>query len=151
MANAARKDHHPVGYFRVEIDGIDSATFRKCAGLKSETEVFEYQQGGDNETTLKLIGPSKASNIVLTKGFVSDPALFKWREDVVFTSGKKSKVGRRNGSIVALALDGKTEVGRWNFQKAWPMRWEMTEFDGATGAAACEILELAVERITKAG
>ena len=84
---------------------------------------------------------------MLTKGFVSDPALFKWRAEI-HDSGAK-KIARRNGSIIALALDGKTEVGRWNFQKAWPVRWEMTEFDASTGQAACEILELAVERITK--
>jgi len=147
MAGAARKDHHAISFFRVEIDSIDSASFRKCAGLKSESEVFELQEGGDNETVRKLIGPTKASNIVPTKGYVSDPALFKWRDEVA-SSGTR-KITRRNGSIIALAPDGKTEVGRWNFQKAWPVRWEMTEFDASTGQAMCEMLELAVERVTK--
>lgn len=147
MPGAARKDHQSIAFFRVEIDSIDSAAFRKCGGLKSESEIFEYQEGGDNETVRKLIGPSKASNLVLTKGFVSDPALFKWREEIA-ASGTK-KIARRNGSIVALGPDGKTEVGRWNFQKAWPVRWEMTEFDASTGQAMCEVLELAVEKLTK--
>ena len=147
MASAARKDHHAIAFFRVEIDSIDSASFRKCGGLKTESEIFEYQEGGDNETVRKLIGPTKASNIVLTKGYVSDPALFKWRDEIS-ASGTK-KIARRNGSVVALGPDGKTEVARWNFQKAWPIRWEMTEFDSSTGQAACEILELAVERIVK--
>ena len=147
MPDAARKDHHAVAFFRVEIDSIDSASFRKCAGLKSESEIFEYQEGGDNETVRKLIGPTRASNLVLTKGYVSDPALFLWREEIA-TSGPK-KIARRNGSVVALAADGKTELGRWNFQKAWPVRWEMTEFDASTGQAMCELLELAVERIKK--
>jgi phage tail-like protein len=144
----ARKDHQAISFFRVEIDSIDSAAFRKCSGLKSESEIFEYQEGGDNETVRKLIGPTKASNIVLTKGFVSDPALFKWRDEVA-SSGTK-KIARRNGSVVALAADGKTEVGRWNFQKAWPVRWEMTELDASTGQALCEVLELAVEKLSKA-
>ncbi len=147
MASSTRKDHHAIGFFRVEVDGIDSGSFRKCGGLKSETEIFEYQEGGDNEATHKLIGPTKASNIVLTKGFISDPALFKWRDEIQ-ASGTKT-IARRNGSIVALAPDGKTEVGRWNFQKAWPVRWEMSEFDASTGQAMCEVLELAVEKLTK--
>jgi phage tail-like protein len=147
MAGAARKDHHPVAFFRVEIDSIDSASFRKCGGLKSESEVFEYQEGGDNDTVRKLIGPTKASNLVLTKGYISDPALFKWRDEIA-SSGTK-KIARRNGSLVALAPDGKTEVARWNFQKAWPVRWEMTEFDANTGQALCEVLELAVEKLSK--
>ena len=147
MATGARKDPHIISYFRVEIDSIDSGSFRKCAGLKTETEVFEYQEGGDNESVRKLVGPSRAANVILTKGFVSDPALFKWREEIASTGNKK--IARRNGSIVALGHDGKTEVGRWNFQKAWPVRWEMTEFDSSTGQAACEMIELAVEKITK--
>ena len=145
---SARKDHQAISFFRVEIDAIDSASFRKCGGLKSESEIFEYQEGGDNETVRKLIGPTKASNIVLTKGFVSDPALFKWRDEIA-ASGT-NKIARRNGSIVALAADGKTEVARWNFQKAWPVRWEMSEFDASTGQALCEMMEIAVERLTKA-
>jgi phage tail-like protein len=142
-----RKDHAAISFFRVEIDSIDSGAFRKCAGLKNESEVFEYQEGGDNETVRKLIGPTKASNIVLTKGFVSDPALFKWRDEVA-ASGT-NKIARRNGSIVAIAPDNKTEVARWNFEKAWPVRWEMSEFDASTGQALCEMLEIAVERLKK--
>jgi len=148
MGSASRKDHHAVGYFKVELDGIDSGSFRKCGGLKTETEVFEYQEGGDNDATHKLIGPTKASHIVLTKGFVSDPALFKWRAEI-HASGANA-IKRRNGSIVALALDGKTEVGRWNFTKAWPVRWEMSEFEAHSGEALCEILELAVHSVSKA-
>ena len=144
---ASRNDPYSLGHFRVEIDSIDSASFRKCSGLKIETEVFEYQEGGENEATYKLVGPTKASNIVLTKGFISDPALFKWRDEIA-ASGT-NKINRRNGAIVALGMDGTTEVGRWNFTKAWPVRWEMTDFDAQSGEAACEILELAVEKISR--
>src|SRR5436309_4980569 len=130
MAGAARKDHHAISFFRVEIDSIDSASFRKCAGLKSESEVFELQEGGDNETVRKLIGPTKASNIVLTKGYVSDPALFKWRDEIA-SSGTR-KITRRNGSVVALAPAGRPAVGRWTFQKARPARWALAEWDART-------------------
>src|SRR5207245_11253292 len=125
MAGAARKDHHAISFFRVEIDSIDSASFRKCAGLKSESEVFELQEGGDNETVRKLIGPTKASNIVLTKGYVSDPSLFKWRDEIASSGARK--ITRRNGSIVALAPDGKTAAGRWDLETAWLARWEWRE------------------------
>src|SRR5438132_7260919 len=105
MPGAARKDHHAISFFRVEIDSIDSASFRKCAGLKSESEVFELQEGGDNETVRKLIGPTKASNIVLTKGYVSDPALFKWRDEVASSGTGRSR--RRKGRTIRLRRDGR--------------------------------------------
>ena len=143
----ARKDYAIASMFRVEIDNMEGATFTKCAGLKSESEVFEYQEGGDNESVRKLVGPTKASNIVLTKGHVSDPGLFTWRDEIA--AGGTKAIKRRNGAVIALAHDGKTELGRWTFTKAWPVRWEMTEFDSNSNQASCELLELAVEKITK--
>ncbi len=142
-----RHDPHIGSFFRIEIDAIDCGTFSRVSGLKTETEIFEYQEGGNNETVLKLIGQSRASNIVLTNGYIVDPALFQWREEIVNKPGEKIK--RRNGSIIALGRDGKTQLARWNFQRAWPVRWEMSDYDAAQGAASCEILELAVERVVK--
>src|SRR5690349_24171875 len=66
-----RRDHELVALFHVEIEGIDGAAFNKCSGLKTETEVFELQEGGENSLVRKLIGQSRASNIVLTSGFVN--------------------------------------------------------------------------------
>jgi len=106
------------------------------SGWGTLVKLYEYSTAGFS-----------GSNIVLTKGFVSDPALFKWRDEIA-ASGT-NKIARRNGSIVALGPDLK-EIARWNFQKAWPVRWEMSEFDASTGQALCEMLEIAVERITKA-
>jgi len=64
MATTTRKDHQSISFFRVEIDSIDAASFRKCGGLKSESEVFEYQEGGDNETVRKLIGPCESASAI---------------------------------------------------------------------------------------
>ncbi len=142
-----RNDPHSIASFHIEIDGVERASFRKCSGLKTETEIFEYQEGGENETVHKLVGQTKHGNVVLTQGYTADPAFFKWRDEL--HNGNANKIARRNGSIIAYAADHKTEVGRWNFEKAWPVRWEMSEFDTASGQAAVETLELAVHRVTK--
>ena len=146
-ATGARKDPLAIGFFKIELEGLEAGSFRKCQGMKTETEVFEYQEGGDNETVRKLLGPTKASNIVLTKGYVADDVLFNWRKK--YAESGTDKITRCDGSIVAIAADGKTELKRWNFKKGWAVRWEMNEFDSATGAASCEILEIAVESIQK--
>jgi len=146
-ATGERKDHHPIAYFKIEIEGLEAGGFRKCSGMKSETEVFEYQEGGDNETVRKLMGPTKHSNIILTKGWVNSDALFTWRDEIA--SSGTNKISRRNGSIVCLAFDGKTELKRWNFQKAWPVRWEVSELDAQNGSSMCEMLEIAVEKLVK--
>src|SRR6266849_3468467 len=64
-----RRDPEIVSLFHVEIEGIDGAAFSKCSGLKTETEVYELQEGGENSLVRKLIGQSRASNIVLTSRF----------------------------------------------------------------------------------
>jgi phage tail-like protein len=142
----ARNDPQLNCFFDVHIDNVKGASFNKCSGIKWETETFELQEGGLNESIHKLIGQTRAGNIVLSQGFVNDPFMFGWRDEVVNSGGNKIK--RRSGSIIQLAANGK-EVARWNFRKAWPVRWEMGDYDAMSGIAQCEILELAVESLDK--
>jgi phage tail-like protein len=139
-----RRDYDLATHFHVEIEGIDGAAFNKVSGLKTETEVFELQEGGENSLVRKLIGQSRASNIVLTSGFVNAASLYEWRDQLV-NSGEQV---RKSGSIIQ--YDSKmNEVARWRFFNAIPIRWEMGDFDAMGNAAQCEVLELAVESIKK--
>lgn len=139
-------DHYGAFNFRVEIEGIQAGAFRACSGLKVETEIFEYAEGGDNGQVHKLIGQTKVGNITLRKGFVNNDALWKWREEITKASGA---IKRRNLSII-LCDDAGSEVTRWNCFDAWPVRWEGPEFDGQQqSTAAVEVLEIAPQRIEK--
>jgi phage tail-like protein len=144
MPTGARQDPNLIAFFKVEIDGMTDLSFRKCAGLKSETEIFEYREGGLNDAVHKLAGPTRANNIVLTQGHISDPAMRKWYDEVGTAHGDKIK--RRNGAIVACAAD-RSEVDRWNFVGAYPVRWETSDFDALSNDVLCETLELAVQKI----
>ena len=144
----ARRDPELKCFFRVEIEGIDAATFTKCSGLKTETEVYELQEGGRNDAVLKRVGQTRAGNIVLTQGFVNDPALLAWYDKLI--NKEDEKVPRMTGSVIQCAQSGE-EVTRWKFFNAIPVRWEMGEYDATSAAAQCEILELAVETISKGG
>jgi phage tail-like protein len=142
----ARTDPELNGFFRVEIEGIDAASFTKCSGLKTETEIYELQEGGRNDAVVKRVGQTRAGNIVLTRGFVNDPALLDWYDKLV--NAENEKVPRKTGSVVQCDQTGE-EVTRWKFFNAIPVRWEMGEYDSMSNAAQCEILELAVESISK--
>lgn len=144
-AMASRSDHYGSFNFRVEIEGVTAGAFRACSGLKVETEILEYAEGGDNSTTRKLIGNTKVGNIVLRKGLVSSDALWKWRDEIVNAS---EPVKRRSGSIILCGDDGE-ELTRWNFHEAWPVRWEGPELDGRSGELAVEVLEIAPERLER--
>jgi phage tail-like protein len=135
-----RRDPNSQSRFHVEIDGIDQASFRNVGGLQSTTAVEEYQEGGLNEEVHKLIGQTTYSTITLTQGFTADPALFKWRAK--FAEHDDLPVNRKGVSTIQYDHDNKTEVGRWNFEGAWPASWEVGELDGASGQAQIETLVL---------
>lgn len=145
MPGRRKHDHINSFAFRVEIDGVQAGAFRACSGLKVESEIFEYAEGGDNAQTRKLIGPTKCGNITLRKGVIVNDALWSWRDEITTANGK---VKRRSGSIV-ICDDNGSEIGRWNFHNAWPVRWEGPEFDAKSSELACECLELAPERLEK--
>ena len=147
MPTGDRKDPFHVAFFKVEIEGLEAGAFRQVSGLKTETEIYEHAEGGDNEGVRKLLGTTRHSNITLTKGWVNETVLFDWRDKIA--SSGANKIERKSGSIIAIGDDGKTELKRWNFSKAWPVRWEMNPFDSNTSTAQCELIEIAIEKLTK--
>ena len=138
-ATSQRRDPFPVYCFRVEIDEIDGATafFKSVSGLKFETDVVDFQEGGQNEFTHRLVGPTKWANLIFKRGFSQDNKLIQWRQEWI--SGKKS---RRNGKIIQ--LNTKLEpVCEWKFKEGWPCKWELSEMDASKSELAIETLEIA--------
>jgi phage tail-like protein len=135
-------DDYPLTGFRfeVEIDGIVEALFTACSGLSIETEVVEYQEGGENTHTHKLKGQTKYSNIVLKRGVTSSKDFFAWMDESVT---KPPGRGRKNGIIRIFDDNGTTVKSSWEFKEAWPCKFEGPQFDTGSSAALIETLELA--------
>lgn len=141
-----RKDPLPVFCFKVQVPGYgDDAFFKSVSGIRYETEVVPVREGGQNLTTYQLPGAMKWSNIVLKQGFTKNSGLLKWR--INWTSPKFASSGdRKNVTIIQLntALEPCAE---WTAVRAWPVKWEIAEFDAAKSELAIETLELAHEGI----
>ena len=70
-------------------------------------------------------------------------------DDVQPDEVEKGEPVRKSGSIVAKDDNG-TEVARWDFEEAWPCKWEGPNFDSSAGGEhLMEKLELAIEKITR--
>jgi phage tail-like protein len=123
--------------FHVEIKGLVVGGFSEVTGLRSEIEVKDYREGGQNDFVHKLPGPTKyPSNLILKHGLVYDETLYDWYWWVSI-----GIIERRNGSIIL--LDGtREEVGRFNFVQAYPVRWIGPDLRANTSAVAVETLEL---------
>jgi len=130
----------------VEIDGLAVAHFQSVGGLSHEIEVLTYQEGGVNDRFHKLPAQGSYQNIVLKTGYINTHAVEDWH--VAFTRTPE-KVGRKNGSIVLLGDHGQ-ELARWNFTRAWPVKWEGPELDGGATEIAVESVEIAHEGLARA-
>jgi phage tail-like protein len=127
--------------FHVQIDNIEQASFTECSGLQVETEVYEYQEGGFNEYVHKLPGRSKVSNVTLKRGVTDSNELWEWYQNIV-----RGDIKRKNVSVVLYDQAG-SEVMRWTFVGAYPVKWVGPTFKSDDNTVAIETLELAHQGI----
>jgi phage tail-like protein len=115
------------------------AFFKSVSGLKNETEVVPFREGGLNTHTHQLVGPTKWPNLVLKRGFAKGGyELLQWRQQWV-TEGK---LKRKQGKVVQYnsAMEA---VCHWRFVDGWPCKWEGPDYDAAKTELAIETLEIA--------
>ena len=131
--------------FVVEIDGLQLAHFQSISGLGHEIEVLAQQEGGVNDRLHKLPGQGSYQNLVLKVGYIHNRLLEDWH---VAFQRKPGATGRKNGSIVLHDDDG-SEIARWNFTRAWPVKWEGPELDSSASEILVESVEIAHEGIVR--
>jgi phage tail-like protein len=143
MATGERKDPFGAFNFTVAIGGIERAHFREVSGLDSTIDVIEYREGGTNTTPLKLPGLTKYSNVTLRWGTTDDTELYDWHRRAV-----EGDVERQSGSIFALDRKGEI-VAQWDFENAWPTKWDGPDFNAEGTDLAISALELAHEGLRR--
>ena len=138
-----RQDPLPAFLFAVEIDGQKTAFFRSVSGIKTETEVIEFQEGGDNSGTIrKLAGVTRFANLRLTRGFTGDRTLYDW-----FRSVKKPNPIKVDGRIIMFDHHG-APIIKWKFTNGFPVKWEGPELDATKNELAIETIEIAHEGLS---
>ncbi|RPJ61096.1 MAG: phage tail protein [Acidobacteria bacterium] len=148
----ARRDNDPYPNcrFELELNDVLAASFSECTGLQMETKVFEYKEGGRNESTLKFPENATYGNVTLKRGITRSNDLIEWQLDVingVFSKNKRAD----NVNIAILLLEEKGAepevIHRWNLIRAFPVKWVGPELKGNASEVAIETLELAHEGI----
>ena len=140
--NEKRQSPFPAYHFTVEIGGV-VYPFRSCSGLKIETAVIEYQEGG-LDPIHKLPGATRYSNIRLTRAFTGDRSLYDW-----YASVKKPQPAKVNGRIVMFDREG-TRIAVWKFVNGFPAKWEGPDLDASKNEVAVETIEIAHEGLSYA-
>jgi phage tail-like protein len=137
MAIGVRNDPYLACNFLVEIDNLVVGGFSEVSGLRIETEVKDYREGGENDFVHKLPGPTLyPSNLILKHGIADSTVLWDWYQDVTL-----GVITRRSGAIILLDATG-DKVWRWDFFDAYPVRWIGPDFRADSAAVAVETIEL---------
>lgn len=137
----------PVSFhFRVEfgLQGVSAtgpdADFQEVSGLSSSMGSDSYAEGGENRFSHKLPTRAEFGNLTLKRGMLLDSAVIDWVRD-----GIENYVIRPIDLSVVL-LNPKSEiVARWEFVKAWPLKWDVSGFNSTDNNVVTETLELAYQ------
>lgn len=133
---ATRADPY-MGYnFLVEIGGILGGGFTQVSGLESSVELEPYSEGGVNGYVHQFPGQVKYPNLVLSHGLTALDALWDWYW--LTTQGRPVLL---SGTIMLLN-NQRLPVMWWNFQDAYPVKWEGPKLDASDSQVAIEKLEL---------
>jgi phage tail-like protein len=121
--------------FVLKIPDIDTiGAFSQCSGLELWFDVYEYHEGGNNETVHRLPGRLMYPNLVLSRGLTNDVALQKWFVATQTQAQRKE---------VTLTLSGGATQRIWTFADAFPVRWTGPQIDSNGANIATESLEVA--------
>ena len=127
--------------FFVEIDGIKCAEFRSVSGLDWSVEVESFYQGGENRHKVNLMGKGSFSTLKLKKGFFSIFSEFYFWMKHLMNPGLEP-VTRVTLSVVVLADDGLSEMGRFNLYNAFMSKYTGPTFDATQNDIAFEEIEI---------
>ena len=136
-----RRDPLPAFYFEVEIAG-QTGFFRSVSGLSVETEVIDFREAGVNDVVHKRPGRTTYANIRLSRAFNGDRSLYD-----LYATTKKPEPDRFVGRIVMFDRHG-TLLAAWQFNNAFPVKWEGPDFDASKNEVAIETIEIAHEGLT---
>lgn len=133
------------GYnFLVEIGNREIiGGFTEVSGLTIETEVEPVTEGGANDIVYKLPKGTKFSDITLKHGLTDSDILWNWYKEVI-----NGKINRKSGNILLRNQIGEIKL-KWGFIGAYPVKWEISNFNATSNTIATETLVLTHHGINK--
>jgi phage tail-like protein len=138
----------PVGFhFRVEfgVDGASAADirFREVSGLGMELEEETVVEGGENRFVQKLPVRAKYSDLILKRGMLPDSAVAKWCRSAI------QDLDIQPATVwVTLLNEQREPLKTFCFVRAWPKKWQVSDFNAESSELVIESLELAYQYFT---
>lgn len=134
-------------YFGVTISGESASSdtaFQEVSGLSKELGTEDIVCGGENRFKYRLPTITTYPNLVLKRGIVlSDSPLIQWCQ-LTLDSGLSTAISTKNIMVNLYDEDGQTNM-QWSFEKAYPLKWSMTDLKSQESTLLVETLEFAYQ------
>ena len=131
--------------FGLDIDGGVPISIMEVKGLKFEMDVVDMPINTPTGQFMikKLPGRPKAAEITLVRPKDRDDTFEKWMTNA--RDGKMSEA-RKNGSIIEFDYTA-GEAKRWNFERAWPKSYEISDLKAGATDPRTETLVIVAEEL----
>lgn len=147
----------PAFYFKVAVAGTGTAlqamsaadaSFQDISGVEAKLETESVSEGGENRFVHALPTVTKSPNLVLKRGYVTQPSfLSEWAAQTVGSTLSEPILTQT--IVVMLLGSGGFPLVAWNFDRAWPVRWVTGPFDSQKNEVLTEVLEFSYATVTR--
>jgi phage tail-like protein len=133
---------YPVGfYFSVSFEG-EALGFQEVSGISKHFGIEEVQSGGESRFKYKLPTVVTSENLILKRALVpNDSGLVQWF-DAVLNAGVSELISTKDIAVNLLDSQGEVLV-QWNFYKAYPIKYSVSDLHSQKNALVIETMELA--------
>lgn len=131
--------------FGLDIDGGSPLSITEVKGLKMEQDVVELPVNTPTGQFMikRLPGRPQAAEITFVRPKDGDDTFEKW-----VTASREGKMSdaRKNGSIIEYDYV-LGEVKRWNFERAWPKSYEISDLKAGSKDPRTETIVVVAEEL----
>lgn len=143
----ARQDPLRNFRYRLEIDDIEQAGFAEVTVGDLSTDPIEYREGDEITTVRKLNGLNKYGNITLKWGITDSMELADWHQLIVDDSTPLDDA--RRTVVIRVQNEAGEEKAAFEVTKAWPCKYDPSDFNAKGNEVAIDTLELCNEGIRR--
>ncbi len=115
--------------------------FQKVSGISADVQLETINEGGENLHMHRVPKMMNYNNLVLERGYVASP--IPSLLNLEFKAAFNSFTFAPSNVLVTVFNESGIPVGGWVFQKAYPVKWSVSDLDAQSNSVIIDTMELA--------
>jgi phage tail-like protein len=135
--------HFSVSFDKTVTGNENDALFQSVSGLNIEFETETIKEGGENRFVHQLPVRTKYPNLVLKRGMFTDSEVIQWCLNT-FNNLEVLPADLQ----VTLLNENHEPLMTWDVKRAWPVKWNIADFNAEESKIVIETIELSYQFFT---